>query len=277
MLAPSNLTTMAIPDFIAGFMYGMTGDNNLTEIEACYQGGVLMEQEIEAGIADISKGGWDNDVQAALQFGLALLQIPQALATCEGMDEDIAAIEAWAQIFTNPTELAATISKHYLFHKTQIKTDITAVETDWNNALYFKSGADLADLMTLAVGPIETSLMLPPLNAAPDFAAGLIFGFTGDNHLEEMRTCMTDIEPLINDANAALADIKAGHVIKGIEDMGDIIFMLPDAVSSCTGMEDDIAAIEEWATIFKQPTKLAKTVSKNWLFHGTEVKKDIAD
>ena len=34
------------------------------------------------------------------------------------MDEDIAAIEAWAQIFTNPTELAAAVSKHYLFHKT---------------------------------------------------------------------------------------------------------------------------------------------------------------
>lgn len=193
------------------------------------------------------------------------------------MSDDVAAIESWAQIFTNPTELAKTLSKHYLFHKDQIKTDISALEADWDNAFYFKSGTDLADLMTLAVGPIETSFMLPPLNAAPDFAAGLIFGFTGDNHLDEMRTCMTDVDPLVNDAKAALADIKAGHVIKGIEDMGDIIFMLPDAVASCSGMEDDIAAIEEWAAIFKQPTHLAKVVSKNWLFHGTEVKKDIAD
>lgn len=45
------LTTTA--DFIAGFVYGMTGDNHLTEIEACYQGGQLMAQEIEYGIADI--------------------------------------------------------------------------------------------------------------------------------------------------------------------------------------------------------------------------------
>jgi hypothetical protein len=29
---------MAIPDFIAGFIYGMTGDNDLVEIEACYHG-----------------------------------------------------------------------------------------------------------------------------------------------------------------------------------------------------------------------------------------------
>lgn len=36
-----------------------------------------------------------------------------------------------------------------------------------------------------------------------------------------------------------------------------------------------MATIMEWAAIFKQPTKLAKTVSKNWLFHGVEIKKDI--
>ena len=56
-----NLTVKDTADFIAGFMYGMTGDNNLTEIEACFQGGELMTEEIETGIADIKKGGWDND------------------------------------------------------------------------------------------------------------------------------------------------------------------------------------------------------------------------
>lgn len=29
----------SVPQFIAGFMYGMTGYNHLTEIEACYTGG----------------------------------------------------------------------------------------------------------------------------------------------------------------------------------------------------------------------------------------------
>jgi hypothetical protein len=34
--AVANFDAMAIPDFIAGFIYGMTGDNDLVEIEACY-------------------------------------------------------------------------------------------------------------------------------------------------------------------------------------------------------------------------------------------------
>ena len=34
--AVANADAMAVPDWIAGFIYGMTGDNHLTEIEACY-------------------------------------------------------------------------------------------------------------------------------------------------------------------------------------------------------------------------------------------------
>jgi len=56
-----SLPLTAVPDFVAGFVYGMVGDNKLTEIEACFQGVEIMEPEIEAGIADLKKGGWDYD------------------------------------------------------------------------------------------------------------------------------------------------------------------------------------------------------------------------
>jgi hypothetical protein len=55
--------------------------------------------------------------------------------------------------------------------------------------------------MTVAVGPIvPVTAMLPPLNAVPEFTAGLIYGFTGTNHLDELNTCMKDVDPLIKDA-----------------------------------------------------------------------------
>lgn len=220
-------------------------------------------------------------MQAALQFALAILQIPQALNTCENMGDDIAAIESWAQIFTDPAKLSATLAKHYAFHKKEIQADVSALETDWDAGNSFKAGEDLADLMTLAVGPIESpagaeQIALPPLNLVPDFTAGLIYGFTGDNHLEELRTCMNDVDPLVKDAQQAIADIKALHLIKGVEDLGDIIWLLPDAVSACDNMDDDMAAIMAWAEIFKHPAELTETVTKRWLFHGTEIKKEIA-
>jgi hypothetical protein len=176
---------MAVPDLIAGLVYGLTGDNNLTEIEACYQGGVLMENEIVAGIAYIKKGGWDYDVQAGLEFGLVALQIPQALHTCEGMGDDIAAIESWAQIFTNPAELAATLSKHYLLHKKEINADIALVTSEWDAAEYFQTGVALAQLLTDAIGPIETPLPgMNPYNPVmiPQLVAGWIYQTQGQSY-----------------------------------------------------------------------------------------------
>ena len=72
-----NGKVMGAADFVAGFVYGMTTDNDLTYIEACFtnseQTGMLMYNEIEAGIADIHVGGWDHDLQAAFEFGLVAL------------------------------------------------------------------------------------------------------------------------------------------------------------------------------------------------------------
>ena len=132
-----NGAVMAGADFVAGFMYGMTGDNNLTEIEACYQGGVLMYDEVERALYDINMGGWDYDTQAGLEFALVALQIPQSLKTCENMDEDLAALESWASIFKDPARLSAVVGKHWLFHKNEIKADIGKLETDWAAGNYF--------------------------------------------------------------------------------------------------------------------------------------------
>lgn len=90
---------------------------------------------------------------------------------------------------------------------------------------------------------------------------------------------MKDIDPMIKDVQAALVDIKAGNYIHGIESLGKVIIDLPDAVSSCTdpSLKTDIASIETWAVIFKQPLKLSKTVTKNWLMHGEDIKKHIAE
>ena len=228
---------MSIPDFVAGFVFGMTAENHLTEVEDCFTGGELMASEIKSGIADIKKGGWENDLQGIIEFGLVALQIPQSLHTCESMDEDIAAIESWASIFKNPKELAETVSKSLLFHRKEIKADIASIKSDWTAKHFFKSGADLAALMNVAVGPISSTTVqidLPPVDPfVPDFMAGLLYSFTGNDHRTELEGCMTDLEPLANDLETAFEDIKSFHIMKFAGDLGNFIWMLPEAVSSC--------------------------------------------
>ena len=279
-IAASNGKITGIADFVAGFVFGMTADNHLTEVQACFTGGELMYHEVETGISRIHQGGWDNDVQAAFEFGLVALQVPQALHTCESMGDDLSAIKSWASVFTNPQSLVAHVSKHYLLHKSEIKSDISALEADWNNKLYFKAGADLADLLTLAVGPIETTEMLPPVDSVPDFTAGLIYGFTGNDHRVELEGCMTDATTIVDDAKTFVSDIKSLDLLQGLKDAGQIIWDLPNATESCEKLgqlQDDIQTMEDWAEIIRTPTQAMKVASKNWLFHGVEIKKDIAD
>ena len=118
---------------------------------------------------------------------------------------------------------------------------------------------------------------LPPAAAIPDFTAGLVYGLTGDNNLNEIRHCMDVSQPIIDEGVAALTDFKNLHPISGLKHVGNIFWDLPDAFSTCTGMHDDITAIDEWAQIFHHPVHLAETVSKRWLVHGTEIKQAIAE
>ena len=59
---------------------------------------------------------------------------------------------------------------------------------------------------------VATASALEPM-AIPDWVAGFIFGLTGDNNLEEIETCYTGGQGIVDDAEAALADIKDGHFI----------------------------------------------------------------
>jgi len=189
-----NIPLEAVPKFVAGFMFGMTTENHLAEIEACYEGAEIMYPEINFALSELHKGGWDNITQAILEFGIVALQIPQALHTCEGMGDDIAALADWAKIFTDPAALSATIAKHLALHRKAIKADIAQDKAQWEAGEWFAAGVTTADLATLAIGPVvpvyptiysssgayHMDYGFDPL-AVPDFVAGLIYGFTGDN------------------------------------------------------------------------------------------------
>ena len=68
----SAFDAVSIPEFIAGFMFGMTGDNNLTEVEACYQGAQSLEPFIQKMIADVKQF---KMLKAVWQLQLFILNI----------------------------------------------------------------------------------------------------------------------------------------------------------------------------------------------------------
>jgi hypothetical protein len=199
------------------------------------------------------------------------------------MQDDIAAIADWASIFTDPARLSATIAKHLALHHNAIMADVALDKTQFAAGEYWKAGVTTADLATLAIGPINpvyptfepVNQVGIPVMAIPDFIAGMIYGFTGDNQLEEIEACFHGGQDLVNDAEALVHDLIHGDFIQAIHDNALFADALEGALSTCTGMEDDFAAIEAWAEIFTEPTHLAETVAKNWILHKRGIKKDM--
>lgn len=140
---------------LAGFLYGMTEENHLTELEACYAGGSEIEHELMTAIGDFKAGGWNNITQGVLEIVTLALQVPQELHTCESMQDDLGAIKEWAAIFTNKGKLISHVTKHYLTHKKQVTADIKELKSDFSGELFFQTGEDVATIVNLLVGPIQ--------------------------------------------------------------------------------------------------------------------------
>jgi len=71
------------------------------------------------------------------------------------MQDDISAIEVWAEAFKTPKTLVATATKHYLLHKRAITQDIATLKADWAAKQFFATGRTAADILTTLVGPME--------------------------------------------------------------------------------------------------------------------------
>jgi len=233
-------------EFVGGLLEGLVSDNHLTEIQTCVTDSESVVNDVEALVADLKAG---KKIKAAMVAKKLVGEFPAALSACEGMGDDLKAIENWAKIFASPETLAETVAKHMIRHHDEIMTDVHTVESDWNQKQYYASGKAAADLLTVAVGPIEAPAnnLDMPLQAMPELAAGFLYGMVGDNHLTEMEACYSGVSPLWSYLEAALKDLEAFHIFSALKDFEGFVYHFKADAASCHEMSDDIAAIESWA------------------------------
>ena len=151
------LVAKDVADFIAGFIWGFTGNNHLDEIEECFVGSNQLYINIRQALDELQEGGYVHELEAAIDFGQAALAIPEALSSCRGIRTDLAEIEEWAQIFMpdNRTKLIAVASKNVVLHKKGLTKDLQDAKTDFAARAFFDCGGDVADALTLLVGPVS--------------------------------------------------------------------------------------------------------------------------
>ena len=145
---------VGVPEFLAGFVYGMVGENHLSEFQTCIQSADKEAPYIHKFVEDLEQL---HIISAFENLESFIYHLQMDVAPCQGknLQDDITAIKAWAEMFKEPTSLVEKLGKHWLLHQKAIKKDISTEKSDWAAKNYFKAGADIADAVTLALGPIE--------------------------------------------------------------------------------------------------------------------------
>jgi hypothetical protein len=270
-----------VPQFLAGFFYEMTNENHLEEIEACAQGTEILGKEIETSIAELKTGGLDADLQAVLNFGLVALQVPNALQTCMNTKDDMAALKEWASIFSDTEKLIKKVSKSSALHHHEFQDDVSVLKQDAVAGLWFTTGEDVADLLTLALGPITPEYPTVYGNfdteakAVASFIEGFLFRLTGDTKLTNVEGCYKGTKKVVDDLEAILAAISASEYRQTATDVAAIITDILADLDTCKAITTDVASVKTWAVSMKSPLYDLEVVGENYLLHREVINDDV--
>jgi len=271
---------IALPQLVAGLLNGFIGENHLTEIQTCMGDASPVLADVKLVVQDYEAGkmlSLLNDAQTLVN------DLKLAVGDCKSMQDDIAAIESWAQIFKDQTELVSTVTKNALKHPAQLANDIKGAKADWEAQAYYQTGFDLADVLILLIGPVvpvtPEDLMTQQLEfnivEIPEIVLGFTKAFLGAGDLPEIDACYAGVAPLETYIATMITDIESLNLFDALKQIELFIYHLQLDLLPCTEMQDDIAAIRDWAQIFTNLEQLVMTVAENWLLHKRKIQADI--
>ena len=99
--------------------------------------------------------------------------------------------------------------------------------------------------------------------------SGMMYIFNRKDSLAEMTRCFRDVKAVDADLFKAINDFierkDATELLDGIAHLGNVLVALPQDMTDCTSMQDDLHRIEAWAEIFTHPAELAGKIWQNLL------------
>ena len=139
---------------LAGLIYGLIQKDDLAQIQVCLTDAEKVDEELSEAVTDFMKGDVTDIIKGVEMIGTVLQQLPTDLADCQNMQGDIARIEKWAAIFTDPKALVETVTTNLIKNFQVILGDITKASSDFSGADYYDGGADIADIMVETLGAV---------------------------------------------------------------------------------------------------------------------------
>ena len=138
---------------LAGFMAAVVQKDDLKEMQTCAKDADLLTGDVERIISDVSSLSFSGFFDAIYLAGRVMGEAPFVLRDCETLQEDLATLETQAQIFTHIGELTERITKNYIWHYTEIMTDISKANEAATQGNYYSFGELVGDAVFVALQP----------------------------------------------------------------------------------------------------------------------------
>merc|ERR1712166_1203855 len=262
------ITPKAVAGVVAGMLDGFVEENNLKEIEKCYNGGSTIETAIAAALADVKKQDWSD---AITQLMAVVQAFPAELATCKSVTTDLSAVVAWAKGITKEK-----VEKNLLLHHAKIEADLKEAEADYTGAKYFDAGKVAADALMQVAGPVTPAknVALPPITpkAVAGVVAGMLDGFVEENNLKEIEKCYNGGSTIETALAKALADVKSQNWSDAITQLMAVVQAFPAELATCKSVTTDLSAVVAWAKGISK-----EKVEKNLLLHHAKIEADLKE
>lgn len=108
--------------------------------------------------------------------------------------------------------------------------------------------------------------------------AGFMTAIVQKDHLAEMQVCAKDADLLTGDVETLVSDVSSftfSGFFDAIVRTGRILGEAPFVLRDCETLQDDINTIKQQAAIFTNIGELTERITKNYVWHYTEIMDDI--
>jgi hypothetical protein len=111
-----------------------------------------------------------------------------------------------------------------------------------------------------------------------EVVAGFTSAIVQKDDLNEMKTCAKDADILAADVEGVIHDVTSftfSGFFDAIERVGRIMGESPFVFRDCENLQDDLNVIKEQAAIFTNIGELTERITKNYVWHYSEIMDDI--
>lgn len=125
----------------------------------------------------------------------------------------------------------------------------------------------IATVCTTAFADLTTGNVLAAL-------AGFMSTVVQKDHLTEIQTCAQDADILVTDVENMITDLESlsfTGFLKSIELLGKVYGEAPYVLRDCEHLQEDLNVLADQAQIFLDIGTLTQRITKNYIWHYTEI------